>query len=206
MREHPLLPQALSTVWIVDVRDAAQGDRIDLALASGVTALWLRDPPATGRALYDAAGGLVLRCRRRGAALLVGDRVDVALAVGADGVQLGARSVPPGSVRRWFPGWIGVSCHGAEDLVRADEAQADHVVLSPVYGVPEKGPPLGLEGFTRLARVSRLPVVALGGLGPETAGPVRAAGAVGVAVIRALRDAPDLQASARALAGDVTGR
>jgi len=196
-----LFPRALATIWVVDAADAAEGERIEAALAAGVTALWLRDPAATGRALYEAAGGLLLRCRRQGAALLVGDRVDVAMAVGADGVQLGARSVPAPAVRRWYGGWMGVSCHGATELSEAQEAGADHVVLSPVFGVPEKGPPLGTQGFARLARGVGVPVVALGGIDPGTAAEVRAAGAAGVAAIRALRDAPDLAAAARALSG-----
>ena len=137
MSEESLFPRALATIWVVDVADAAQGERIDEALAAGVTALWLRDPAATGRALYDAAGGLLLRCRRQGAALLVGDRVDVAMAVGADGVQLGARSVPAPAVRRWYRGWMGVSCHGATELSKARDG--GRRPRRPVAGVRRAG-------------------------------------------------------------------
>ena len=199
-----IFPAALHLVYVLDVADAKDGDRVDAALSSGVTCLWLRAPEASGRELYEAAGALVLRCRRLGAALLVGDRVDVALAVGADGVQIGARGVPPRAVRPWYRGWMGVSCHSAEELAAAVSAGADHVVLSPVHGVPQKGEALGLDGFAALAAPLLLPVVALGGIDASNAAAVRAAGADGVAVIRALRDADDVALAAEALSRAVT--
>src|SRR5205085_1434303 len=183
------LPAALRLVYVVDVKDARRGERVDAVLAAGVTCLWLRSPESTGRELYDAAGALVLRCRRLGAALLVGDRVDVALAVGADGVELGARAAPARAVRPWYRGWMGVSCHGSAEIRAAREAGADHVVLSPVFGVPQKGAPLGLETLANLVREAGLPVVALGGIEPDNVASVRATGVAGVAVIPALRDA-----------------
>lgn len=192
-------PAALRLVQIVDCAGAQDGARLDAALGAGVTCVWLRDPAATGRRLYDAAGSLLLRCRRLDAALLVGDRVDVAMAVGADGVQLGFRSVPVGSVRPWYRGWIGASCHNATEIAAAVDAGADHVVVSPVFGVPDKGTPLGVEGLAALAKVATVPVVALGGVEPGTVGLVRGLGLAGVAVIRALRDAEDPAAAARAL-------
>jgi thiamine-phosphate pyrophosphorylase len=205
-RESPF-PAALRLVLVADVEDARDGERIDAALSSGATCVWLRAPDATGRALYDAAGGLLLRCRRLGAALLVGDRVDVALAVGADGVQLGGRAVPARAVRPWYRGWIGVSCHSAADLAAAHAAGADHVVVSPVFGVPQKGPPLGVEGLAALVRGFPRPVVALGGIDASNVGVVRAVPEVaGAAVIRALRDAPDPAAAARALSAPMTAR
>ena len=159
-----LVAAALRLVYVVDTAGAADGARVDAVLEHGATALWLREPGATGRALYDAAGSLLLRCRRLGAVLLVGDRADVAMAVGADGVQLGHRSPPPRSVRPWYRGWMGVSCHSATEIAAAVDAGADHVVVSPVFGVPEKGAPLGVEGLARLAAGVVPPVVALGGV------------------------------------------
>jgi thiamine-phosphate diphosphorylase len=195
-------PRALAVVHLVDLEEARDGARLDRLLAAGVTCLWLRAPGATGRALYDAAGGLVLRCRRSGAALLVGERADVATAVGADGVQLGHRSPPAERVRPWYRGWMGVSCHTAADLAAAEAAGADHAVLSPVFGVPEKGEPLGLERLAEMVAAAGLPVVALGGIAPTNAASVRATGVAGVAAIRSLRDAPDPEAAVAALRGD----
>jgi thiamine-phosphate pyrophosphorylase len=191
-------------VYVVDLEEAARGERVDRVLDAGVTCLWLRAPGATGRALYDAAGSLLLRCRRMDAALLVGDRADVALAVGADGVQIGARSPPADRVRPWYRGWLGVSCHGAAELEAAAAAGADHATLSPVYGVPEKGKPLGPERLRALVRGTSLPVVALGGVDPGNVSEALGAGARGVAVIRAIRDAADPAAAVRGLLGVVT--
>ena len=204
MSERGSLPASLRLVYIVDLEAAADADRLEAAFSGGTTCLWLRDPAANGRQLYDAAGGLVLRCRRAGAALLIGDRPDVAMATGADGVQLGRRAPPARTVRPWYRGWMGVSCHSDGDLREAEAAGADHVTISPVFGVPLKGPPLGLEGFAPLAASCRLPVVALGGIDPENAPSLRALGIAGVAVIRALRDAADTRAAATALSGSVT--
>lgn len=194
------LQDALRLVFIVDAATARRGDHLDAALGSGVSALWLREPAATGAELYTLARDLVVRCQGHGAALIVGDRADVALAAGAQGVQLGHRSPPAKHVRPWFDGWIGVSCHSARDLQRAAAAGADHAVLSPVFGVPEKGTPLGTERLASLLQeVADLPVVALGGIEAENVTEVRETGAAGVAVIRALRDATDPVERARAL-------
>ena len=206
MTERSPFPGALRVVHVIDTEGARDGAFVDALLEGGVTCLWLRDPGASGRALYEAAGGLLLRCRRLEAALIVGDRVDVAVSVAADGVQLGARAAPARAVRPWYRGWLGVSCHDAAELREAEAAGADHVVLSPVFGVPDKGAPLGVERFRALAREINRPVVALGGIDADNAAEVVAAGAAGVAAIRSLRDAPDPGEAARRLAAAVTGR
>lgn len=194
------LRDALRLIFIVDDETSRDGDRVDAALGGGVTAVWLRDPGLSGAGLYRRARDLGERCRAHEAALVIGDRADVALAVEAQGVQLGHRSPPARRVRPFFPGWLGVSCHTAGDLERAAALPADFAVLSPVFGVPEKGPPLGLARFAALAEgVGDLPVVALGGIDGSNAADARAAGAAGVAVIRALRDATDPAAEAARL-------
>jgi thiamine-phosphate pyrophosphorylase len=206
LSEGPPLLEALRLVFIVGPKSAGDWRLLDRALAGGVTALWLRMPGATGAEVYRKAKDLLPRCRSRGAALVIGDRADVALAVGADGVQVGFRSPPARHVRPWFPKWLGVSCHGESDLRKAAEAGADYAVLSPVFGVPQKGPPLGAVTFERLRRGTLLPVVALGGIDPESAPTVREAGADGVAVVRAIEQAEDAEAAARALAEAMTAR
>ncbi len=197
----PRLAEALRLLYVVDEPRARDWRRLESALDGGVSALWLRAPEASGADLYRLAKELLLRTRARGAALILGDRADVALAAGADGVQLGHRSPPAHRVRPWFPGWLGVSCHGEGELRRAQEAGADYAVLSPVYGVPEKGVPLGAALFERLRLSVTLPVVALGGIEAGNADEVRAAGAAGVAVIRALSQADDPRAAAGRLLG-----
>jgi thiamine-phosphate pyrophosphorylase len=198
--------EALRLVYVVDEEQAANWKHLDLVLTSGVTALWLRAPSQNGSELYRIARDLLLRCRSHGAALVVGDRADVARCAGADGVQIGHRSPPAHHVRPWFPGWMGVSCHSEADLRRAESAGADFAVLSPVYGVPSKGAPLGPTLFGRMRQTVKIPVVALGGIEPEKAAEVRAAGADGIAVIRALKDAADPALAARMLSGPMTPR
>ncbi|MDJ0523605.1 MAG: thiamine phosphate synthase [Planctomycetota bacterium] len=207
MSESPFqLPDALRLIYIVDLEAARDWRRLDAVLEAGATCVWLRAPGATGAELYRGARDLVWRAAERGAALIVGDRADVALAVGAAGVQLGYRSPPARKVRPWFSGWIGVSCHSEAELHKAQRGGADYVVLSPLFGVPQKGGPLGTALFERLAATVDLPVVALGGIDVDSAPRAREAGACGVAVIRALRDAPDPSSAARGLSGTVTPR
>ncbi|MDA1196327.1 MAG: thiamine phosphate synthase [Planctomycetota bacterium] len=193
------LPDALRVIYIVDREAARDWQRLDTVLATGATCLWLRAPGATGAELYRSARDLVWRAHERGAAVLIGDRADVALASGADGVQLGFRSPPARKVRSWFPGWIGVSCHSEAELSSAARAGADFAVLSPLFGVPSKGGPLGTALFERLAAGVEIPVVALGGIDETNAVRAREAGAAGVAVIRALRDADDPGQAGRGL-------
>lgn len=202
----PAIEEALRLVYIVNRENARDWQRIEPMLTGGVTCVWLRAPDATGAQLYRTARDLAWRCKDRGAALVVGDRADVALAAGADGVQLGFRSPPARKVRPWFDGWIGVSCHSESELRQAERAGADYAVLSPVFGVPSKGAPLGTALFERLRATVDLPVLGLGGIEESNADEVRAAGADGVAVIRALRDAPAAVDAARVLSGAMTPR
>jgi len=202
----PLLPDALHLVYIVDRAGAEDWERVEAVLEAGATSVWLRAPEASGAELYRAARDLVWRAHARGAAVIVGDRADVALASGADGVQLGFRSPPVRRIRPWFRGWIGSSCHSDAELSKAERGGADYAVLSPVFGVPDKGGPLGTVLFERVLQSTQLPVVALGGIDPTNVDRTRATGAVGIAVIRALRDAADPGAAARALSATVTPR
>ena len=96
---------------------------------------------------------------------------------------------------------MGVSCHDAVAIADAVAAGADHVVVSPIFDVPGKGPALGVERLRGLAGAAGVPVVALGGIDRATVVAVRAAGVAGVAVTRALADAAEPGLAARALAG-----
>jgi thiamine-phosphate pyrophosphorylase len=199
------LKDALRVVYVVGPESVDDWQRLDLVLAAGVTALWLRLPGATGSEVYRRAKDLLRRSRSFSAAVLVGDRADVAMAAGADGVHHGWRSPPPRNVRPWLPRWIGVSCHSEADLVRAQAVGADYAVLSPLFGVPEKGPPLGSALFRRLRLRVGIPVVALGGIDGHNVVEAREAGADGVAVVRALKDAEKPEAVVRMLLGSMIG-
>lgn len=182
-----------------DVR--ARAVAIDAALDAGVDAIQLRDRDAAGAALLVAAAALRATTRRHGARLLVNDRIDVALAVDADGVHLPAASFTIADARRLVgvSYLIGRSTHAAAEAVEAARAGADYVMLGPIFATPSKaryGAPLGIE---TLATTATIPVVAIGGITPERAALVRGAGACGVAVVRAILDAADPGAAAAAL-------
>jgi thiamine-phosphate pyrophosphorylase len=188
---------------IVDVSDlGARRSAIEASLAGGVDAVQLRDRQASGRALLDAAGVLRALTAARDATLLVNDRVDVARAVRADGVHLPAASFPVAIARALLgPGaLVGRSTHAPDEAVAAAIEGADYVILGPIFATPSKsalGGPLGIDAIAS-SRIG-VPLLAIGGISVERTPAIRRAGASGIAVVRALLDAPDPQAAARAL-------
>ena len=182
---------------------AAVARRALAGLPPGAAALQLREKDLGGAALLDLARALLSVCRATGQLLLVNDRIDVALAAGADGVHLPGAGVPPAEARRLLPTGrlVGVSCHSAAEVARARQGGADYATFGPVFDTPSKrafGPPPGLAGLEDAARLG-LPLVGLGGVDPGNAAAVRAAGAAGVAAIRAWLEAPDPAAAVLAL-------
>jgi thiamine-phosphate pyrophosphorylase len=169
----------------------------------GAAAVHLREKDLGGRDLLALAVALREVCRARRQLLLVNDRVDVALAAGADGVHLPAAGVPPADARRVLPpsALVGVSCHSADDVARARDGGASYAFLSPIFDTPSKrgyGPPLGVEALRAASKLG-LPLVALGGVTPERVPALLAAGAAGVAAIRAWLEGPDPAAPVAAL-------
>lgn len=172
-------------------------------LAPGSVAVQLRDKALPARELLRLARALREACGAAGQPLLVNDRVDVALAAGAAGVHLPAAGIPPGEARRLLgpQALLGVSCHSAEEVARAAASGADFATFGPLFDTPSKrahGPPVGLE---RLGEASRLglPLLGIGGVDGSNAAGVIAAGASGVAAIRAWLAAPDPGAAVRRL-------
>jgi thiamine-phosphate pyrophosphorylase len=190
---------------IVEAADVAERRGvIAAALGAGVDAVQLRDRRASGGALVAAARDLRGLTYDHSAALLVNDRIDVALAVGADGVHLPAASFPIAVARRLLgPGaWIGRSTHSPSEAETTAADGADYVVLGPIFATPSKtafGTPLGIAALG--AAHPSCPLVAIGGITVADAPALRATGAHGVAVIRAILDADDPAAAARALRG-----
>jgi thiamine-phosphate pyrophosphorylase len=173
------------------------------ALPPGSAALQLRDRGANGRDLLALARALREVAGRAGQLLLVNDRVDVALAAGADGVHLPAAGIPAAEARRLLgpERLVAVSCHSADDVARARGAGADFATFGPLFDTPSKRPygaPVGL-GRLREAAALGLPLVGLGGVDAGNAGEVARAGASGVAAIRAWLDAADPAAAVRGL-------
>lgn len=178
-------------------------ERVRRALAAGPALVWLRSPPGhPARALLDAAIGLRELTLARGALLLVGDRLDVALAADADGVHLTERSLAPADARRFARRELIVSCAVHDEAGVGRASGADALLVSPFGDVPGKGPPLGARGFARLrALAPDTFAVALGGItDPAAARAAAAAGADAVAVRRALSAADPASECAALLA------
>ncbi|MGH7275869.1 MAG: thiamine phosphate synthase [Candidatus Rokuibacteriota bacterium] len=160
-------------------------------LAAGLPAVQVREKDL-------GAGELAFLCRRlRGltldtqALLIVNDRVDVALAVGADAVQRASMSLPVKDIRALVGDRlkIGASVHALQEAIEAEINGADWIVFGPIYDTPSKrafGPPQGLDKLGRVATAVRLPVIAIGGITPERVPEVKRAGARGVAVISSI--------------------
>lgn len=162
---------------------AAGGDRI---------ALHLRAPAATGRAMHDLAARLVEMASAAGALLLVNDRVDVAIAAGAHGVQLGRRSLSVEDARRLVGDrLIGASIHDADEARAAIGGGADFLLAGAIYPTAtHPGEAAAGVGWIETVAALGRPIIAIGGVMPERVGEVRRAGAAGVAAIRGIWDDP----------------
>ncbi len=183
---------------LVAVVRAALAGAVRGGLLAAEIAVQLREKDLGGRALRDLAGELREITGAAGAALIVNDRIDVALAVGADGVHLGGRSLSPEDARGAAPGLrLAVSTHAPAELDGLDGA-VDFAVFGPVHDTPSKrayGPPVGLDALAAAAR-RRVPLVAIGGLTVEDAPAITRAGARGMACIRPVMSAEDPERAA----------
>ncbi len=159
------------------------------AAAGGATAVQLRAKGAGGAALAAAAAGLLAVLRPLGVPLIINDRVDVAVAVGADGAHVGQADLPAAAARALLgpDAILGVSVKTPAEAAAAAAAGADYVGAGAVFATGTKDSSvIGLEGLRVVAAASRLPVVAIGGLGPARAGAAVGAGAAGVAAVGAV--------------------
>jgi thiamine-phosphate diphosphorylase len=143
-------------------------------------------------------------CDEVGAALIVNDRIDVALAAKADGVHLGQTDLPLRAARKLVAGrlWIGVSTHNLAQVTLARAGGADYLGFGPVYATRTKknpDPVQGLTGLRAAVKMAGIPVVAIGGIAPEHAPGVYATGCAAICAIGAVNDASDVLAAARAL-------
>jgi thiamine-phosphate diphosphorylase len=193
------LSNSLPRLLIITDRQATRGkplvETVRMALAGGARFVQLREKDLEGGALFALAEALVAECRPAGARLLVNDRIDVALAAGADGVVLPADSFPTDVARRLVGPMklVARSTHSAAEVERALREGCDFVLFGPVYETPSKaafGPPQGIAALRAVARFA-IPVYALGGVTAENAPAVLQAGAHGVAVIRETMAAED---------------
>lgn len=174
----------------------------DTLLAAGVRLIQYRDKKANARELYAGAIRLTGNIQRAGGTLIVNDRADVALAMGAEGVHLGQEDLPAASARSILPKGviIGLSTHSIAQVKAADRELVDYIAFGPIFATGSKenpDPVVGLSGLTEARKVTQKPLVAIGGITLQNARSVIHAGANSVAVIGALLSAPDVGEQAR---------
>jgi thiamine-phosphate pyrophosphorylase len=165
---------------------------IRAAAENGADWIQVRDHGASARELFDFAQAVITICRPRGVRVAVNDRIDVALAVGADGVQLGGRSLSVRVARELVGALsLGVSVHGLESAVQAEGA--DWITFGHVFPTSSHPDttPRGVAALAQAVQAVHIPVIAIGGIGTRQVGPVIQAGAAGIAVMSAILDAPD---------------
>ena len=198
--------------YITDRRDLEPRPllpRILTAVEAGVDIVQIREKDLPTRELLELVGAAVAAAAGTGVKVVVNDRLDIALAVGAHGVHLGVRSIPPEAARAAVdrlslpdPFLVGVSCHSLEQALAAEIAGADYILLGPLFATPSKlayGPPLGLEKLRDVTARVKVPVFALGGIGVEQVKSCLATGAAGIAGIRIFQETEALAARVREL-------
>lgn len=201
----------LSLYFVTDGALSVRLGLVDTALAAvagGATIVQLRDPLAKGRALVEQARALVAVLRPLGVPLIVNDRVDVAIATGADGVHVGQDDLPAVEARRILgpDAIIGLSITDVGQMADVPWDAVDHLGVGPVVSKGVKADaaePMGFAGLAACVKASRKPVVAIGGMSVESVPDTISAGADGVAVVAAIAGAADPELAARTIRGAV---
>jgi thiamine-phosphate pyrophosphorylase len=196
------------SLYLVTDRGLARGrstlDIVKAAVRGGATCVQLREKACSTLDFIKQALAIKDFLKSRGVPLIINDRVDVALAVEADGVHLGQTDMPLDIAKRILAGSmiIGISAESLEDAIEAEKGGADYLGVSPIYATPTKtdtAPPLGLKGLRAIREAVHLPLVGIGGLDRDNAAAVIQNGANGVAVVSAIVSADDPATAARDL-------
>jgi thiamine-phosphate pyrophosphorylase len=196
------LPHRFLCVITDDLRNPVE--LAQMALAGGARMIQLRRKAASGRELFEWAVRIQELCLEHEALFIVNDRVDIAIAMQADGVHLGQEDLPASEARAMLGSAtiLGISACNVEEAIRARDDGADYIGLGHIFPTCSKDkpfPPLGTLAIGEVRKAVGLPVVAIGGIGPENVAEVVKAGASGIAVISAVTGAEDPSAAARDL-------
>ena len=189
-------------LYLVTDRELSLGrsleEVVSEAVAGGVTIVQLREKDASTGEFVDLAFRLKEILEPYNVPLIINDRVDIALAVDAEGLHIGQSDMPYEIARKILgpDKIIGLSVENMDDLLEANKLDVDYVGISPVYGTPTKtdtAEPFGLEGLRKAVEISVHPTVAIGGMNATTIGDVMAAGTDGVAVVSAICSADNIR-------------
>lgn len=190
-------------------------EAVGAAISGGATAVQLREKSVNTRSVLEVGQALRKLTREARVPLIVNDRVDIALAIEAEGVHVGQDDMPAEVARRLVGAdrIVGVSAGTLEEAVQAERDGADYLGVGDVFGTgskPDAGKPIGLEGLARIAGAVSIPVVAIGGITTNNATSAIEVGAVGVATISAIFGSPEPEVAAGRLreriARGLTGR
>lgn len=201
------------SLYLVTDRNLSRGrstvEVVIAALRGGVSCVQLREKNCSTREFISEAVALQQVLRNKNIPLIINDRVDVALTVGADGIHLGQNDMSLRDARRLVgPSMaIGISAESVDDAVEAEAGGADYIGISPVFSTATKkdtATPLGLDGIRAIRKAVKIPLVAIGGIGLDNAVDVRKAGADGLAVVSAIVSATCPEAATRMLCQAVT--
>ena len=194
------MPQPNFDLYLVTDRKLTQGRDlcavVEHALDGGVRAIQLREKDLGGNEIFELADKISVLCQRYNAQLFINDRIDVALAVDAAGVQLGKTSLPIETARALLGAEksIGYSAHTREEAAVAAQDGADFLLFGPVYFTPSKAPygaPQGLTVLREIVDNVAVPVYAIGGIKTENLAATIDSGVRGVALISAVMSAAD---------------
>ena len=188
----------------------ACGERLlavaEAALQGGVSVLQLRGHKTawSKRVWYDTALAVKALCAAHQVPFIINDQVDIALAVGADGVHIGQSDLPAAEVRRLIGNEriLGLSTHSVAQVQAVDSGIVDYIGMGPVFPTRSKAdadPAIGLDGLAAMVATKRLPGVAIGGINTDNVAAVRAVNPDGIAVIGAICGAADALAATQAL-------
>jgi thiamine-phosphate pyrophosphorylase len=165
-------------------------ETIGRAINAGIEWIQIREKHLSAKDLATLVSAVLALPNPYQTKILVNDRTDVALACGAHGVHLPANSVSPAVIRRIAPTdfTIGVSCHTVAEVIQSSEESASFALFGPIFEVPGKGKPVGLRALAQAVHAVPIPVLALGGITPESTPACLRTGAAGAAGIRLFSD------------------
>lgn len=202
---NPLKPELPGGIYGITSRDFGFGQEQSALylLKAGIKIIQYREKDAPTKKMYNEAMRIRELCRQYGALFIVNDRMDIALAVDADGVHVGQDDMPLELVKKIYGDRsdriIGVSVRNEQEVLAAQALNADYLGAGAVYPTSTKqdSTSIGLDMLARIMKVSTVPVYAIGGIGKQHLKELRSYGVYGAAVISAMLNTPDPEKTAR---------